>query len=79
MSDLPRILEDKAIEKNKRILEKIMIRLTTNNRSFDQDQYKEVMNQLIRGSGIEEENEKFNRQAFEKLRFLTNMGANKSK
>jgi hypothetical protein len=79
MSDLPRVLEDKAIEKNKRVLEQIMIRLTTNNRSLDQDQHKEVMNQIIKGAGIENKNDQFDRQAFEKLRFLTNMGANKSK
>lgn len=79
MSDLPRLLEDKVIEKNKRVLEQIMIRLTTNNRSLDQDQHKEVMNQIIKSAGIENKNDQFDRQAFEKLRFLTNMGANKSK
>ncbi|WP_034757804.1 hypothetical protein [Rossellomorea vietnamensis] len=79
MADLPRILEDIAIQKNKQILEKIMIQLTTNNRSFDQDEHKQVMNQIIKGAGVEKSNDKFDRQAFEKLRFLTDMGANKSK
>jgi hypothetical protein len=79
MADIPRLLEDLAILKNKEILEKIMIQLTTNNRSFDQDEHKKIMNQLVKGAGIENKNDKFDRQAFEKLRFLTDMGANRSK
>jgi hypothetical protein len=79
MADIPRLLEDKATEKNKQILERIMIQLATNNRSFDQEEYKKMMNQLVKGAGIENKSDKFDRAAMERLRFLTNMGANRSK
>lgn len=79
MADIPRLLEDKAIEKNKQILENIMIQLTTNNRSFDEEEYKKFMGQLVKAAGIEDTSDKFDREAMEKLRFLTNMGANKSR
>jgi hypothetical protein len=79
MADIPRILEDKVLEKNKKILENIMIQLTTNNRSFDEEEYKKFMGQLVKAAGIEDNSDKFDREAMEKLRFLTNMGANKSK
>ena len=79
MADIPRILEDKAIEKNKKILERVMIQLATNNRSFGEDEYKKFMGQLVKGSGQEDNSNKFDRAAMEKLRFLTNMGANRSK
>ncbi|MFE8697983.1 hypothetical protein ACFYKT_16700 [Cytobacillus sp. FJAT-53684] len=71
------MLEEKAKEKNEKILEQIMIHLATNNRSLQEEDYKELMNSLTQ-SLDKKTNETFNREKFEELRLMTNMGANKS-
>jgi hypothetical protein len=77
MVDLPVILEDKAKEKNSRMLEQVMILLATNGRHMEDKEYKEFINNLTKGSGLNEQSDQFDREKFEHLRMLTNMGANR--
>ncbi|KON88944.1 hypothetical protein AF332_20570 [Sporosarcina globispora] len=75
---MPKLLEEKAKEKNEKILEQIFIRLATNNRMFDEENHKQFMNSLMRNlkkqPGLE-----FSRDKMEELRMMTHLGANKSK
>lgn len=72
------MLEEIAKEKNEKIIEQILIRLATNYRMLDEEEYTKFMNNLTRNlksvPGIS-----FNRDKMEELRFMTNMGANKAK
>ncbi|MDK7664379.1 hypothetical protein [Cytobacillus oceanisediminis] len=76
--DLPQLLEEKAKEKNEKILEQIFILLATNQRSLAEDDYKKFISGLTKGfkkqSGLE-----FNRDKMEELRLMTNFGANKTR
>ncbi|MGY6765685.1 hypothetical protein ACW73O_11680 [Faecalibacterium prausnitzii] len=76
MVDLPAILEDKAKEKNAKLLEQVMIRLATNNRFMPDESYKKFMNQVVPDSDQPIEGQ-FSREKFEELRMLTHMGINR--
>jgi transposase len=72
------MLEEKAKEKNEKILEQILIHLATNYRMLKEDEHEKFMNDLTRNlkssPGIS-----FSRDKMEELRFMTNMGVNKAK
>ncbi|MGM0776910.1 MAG: hypothetical protein ACQEXE_10460 [Bacillota bacterium] len=76
--DLPQLLEEKAKEKNEKIMEQILILLATNHRTLAEDDYKKFMSNLTKGlkkqPGLE-----FKRDKMEELRIMTNFGANKTK
>ncbi|KYC94363.1 hypothetical protein B4102_3584 [Heyndrickxia sporothermodurans] len=81
MVDLPFILEEKAKEKSARLLEQIMILIATNGRLMEDDEYKKFINNVTQPISEKEKekepNNQFDRDKFEQLRFLTNMGANR--
>lgn len=76
--DLPQLLEEKAKEKNEKIMEQIFILLATNHRSLGEDDYKKFMNNLTKVLKKQPELE-FDRDKMEELRLMTNLGANKSR
>ncbi|MBU5214959.1 hypothetical protein [Heyndrickxia oleronia] len=77
MVDLPIILEEKAKEKSARLLEQIMILIATNDRHMEEGEYKKLINNITNQLDKQEETCQFDREKFEQLRFLTNMGANR--
>lgn len=77
MVDLPEILEEKAKEKNQKILEKLFLHIAANNRSLEEAEFKKFMNSLSKGADQQQKGDTFDREKFEELRLLTNMGANK--
>jgi hypothetical protein len=76
--DLPKMMEEKAKEKNEKFFEQLLIRLATNNRALSEDEYKKFMNNVTKNLD-KKPNETFDREKFEELRLITNMGANKSR
>jgi hypothetical protein len=78
MSDIPKLLEEQAKEKNQKILEQILIHLATNNRALEEDEYKRFMNRISKALK-QNPNVQFDRDKFEELRLLTDMGANKAR
>lgn len=77
MVDIPVLLEEKEKEKREKNFEQIMILLATNQRHLSDEEYKAFMANIV-PKNTEEESQ-FSREKFEKLRLLTNMGANKSR
>lgn len=76
MVDLPNLLENKAKEKNNKVYEQILILLATNNRSLNEDDHKEFMENITKHIEVKNDDQ-FDREKFEHLRFLTNSGANR--
>jgi len=76
MADIPILLEAKAKEKNNRVYEQILIHLATNNRALNDDDQKEFMRRVTEHISVKQ-NDQFDREKFEQLRFLTNSGANR--
>ncbi|WP_370221990.1 hypothetical protein [Cytobacillus sp.] len=76
--DLPQLLEERAKEKNEKILEQIFIRLATNQRAMEEEEYKKFLKVLTKKlksqPGLE-----FSRDKMEELRMMTHLGANKSR
>jgi hypothetical protein len=72
------MLEEKAKEKNEKILEQILIQLASNYRMLEEDEYKKFINNLTKNlksvPGMS-----FDRNKMEELRLMTNMGINKSR
>jgi hypothetical protein len=78
MVDLPELLEIKAKQKNEVLLEKVLLQLATNNRSLPEDESKKYINNLTKQAG-NHSSDTFDREKFEQLRMMTNMGANRTK
>jgi hypothetical protein len=78
MSDLPELLIDKAKEKNREIFEQILIRLATNYRALEESEYTKFIENISKHARSNQ-TEMFDRDKFEELRFLTNLGANRSR
>ncbi|MBO1515056.1 hypothetical protein [Metabacillus bambusae] len=76
MTDIPKLLEAKAKERNEKIFKQIMVLLATNNRSLNEEKYEEFMKNITKQLDINPVDQ-FDREKFEHLRFLTNSGANK--
>ncbi|MCU9614075.1 hypothetical protein OEV98_10940 [Caldibacillus lycopersici] len=76
MVDLPDILKVKTKEQAARLFEQIMIRLATNQRFMPDDEYKQFVASIMPNENKAVENQ-FNREKFEELRMLTNMGVNR--
>lgn len=76
MTDIPKLLEEKAKQRTKDYLQQIMLHLATNNRFMEESEYKQFIDGLTIGLG-EPVSQEFNREKFEELRMLTNMGANR--
>ncbi|KAB2335087.1 hypothetical protein [Bacillus mesophilum] len=74
MIDIPSLLEEKAKEHQNKLLQQIMIRLATNERYMPDEEYKNFMRNI---TPKEQKEERFDREKFEKLRHITNMGANR--
>lgn len=75
MPDIPRLLEEKNKEKHRALLEQIFIRLATNSRALEEEEYKKFIQSITRNLDLKQENV-FDRDKFEELRFMTNQGAN---
>lgn len=75
MVDLPKIIEAKHKQVVGNRLNNIMMLTATNGRSIEESDYKAYINGLNKSLGVKAE-EKFNRDKFEELRAMTNMGAN---
>jgi hypothetical protein len=78
MADLPKLLEERAKEKNAKVMEQILIQLATNNRALEEDEYKKFMGQIAK-SLKQNPNNEFDRNKMEELRLLTQMGANRTR
>ena len=78
MVDLPKLLEERAKEKNAKMMEQILIHLATNNRSLEESDYKNFMEKLAKNLNTKPNNQ-FDRDKFEELRLLTEMGANRTR
>jgi hypothetical protein len=78
MTDLPKLLEERAKEKNAKMMEQILIHLATNNRALEESDYKEFMEKLAKNLNTKRNNQ-FDRDKFEELRLLTEMGANRTR
>lgn len=78
MADIPKLLQDKAREKSEKLLEQIMMLLATNSRSLEQKEFEEYIKKII-PEEVKQKLETFDRDKFEELRMLTNMGANRSR
>jgi hypothetical protein len=78
MSDLPKLLTEKVQEKYLAIFEQILVRLATNNRGLEESEYKKFVESITKQLKTNQ-TEGFDRDKFEELRFLTNLGANKAR
>jgi hypothetical protein len=78
MIDIPDFLDQRTKQKNARLLEQVMLRIATNNRTMENDEYKKFVNQLTNQAGIKP-NDGFDREKFEHLRMMTNRGINRTK
>lgn len=80
MVDLPKLLEEKAREKNEKLMEKVLIQLATNQRFMEESEFKKFMTQLSQSLNQNQNpNNAFDRNKMEELRFLTQMGANRTR
>jgi hypothetical protein len=78
MVDLVKILETKRKHDALNRLNNVFTILATNNRGMDDAEYKKFISGLNKELGIKSEN-KFNRDKFEQLRAMTEMGGNKAR
>jgi hypothetical protein len=78
MVDLPKLLDEKAKEKNEKLLEQILIHLATNQRSLEEGEFKKFMTKLSKQVNPNQDNA-FDRDKMEELRMLTEMGANRAR
>jgi hypothetical protein len=78
MVDLPTLIEKKRKSIVEQRLGDIFMILATNNRGIEEAEYKTYINNLNKSLGIKIE-EKFDRNKFEELRMMTNMGGNRVK
>lgn len=78
MVDLPKLLEEKAKEKNEKLMEQILIHLATNQRSLEESEFKKFMDGLSKALNRNPNND-FDRDKMEELRMLTEMGANRAR
>jgi len=77
MVDIPHMLEEKMKEKHKELFEKVIIQLATNSRSLEDEEFKKFIEKITKILEVQEKNNQFDREKFEHLRLLTNMGANR--
>jgi hypothetical protein len=78
MVDLPKIIEAARKRDITRRLGDLQMVLATNNRGMEDADYKSYVSGLNKSLGIKAD-QKFDRDKFEELRALTNMGANKAR
>lgn len=77
MVDIPQLIEEKIKMKHRELYENFMILLATNNRSLEDNEFKKFMEDLSKPLMQQKQNSEFDREKFEQLRLLTNMGANR--
>jgi hypothetical protein len=78
MIDLPDFVEKKKQMKAQDNLEQIHMLIATNNRGMEDKEFTSLIETLKKDIGFDlKPNTEFDRDKFEELRFLTNMGANK--
>jgi hypothetical protein len=78
MVDLSKLLEVKRKQNASRRLNDLLMTVATNNRAMDDAEYKKFIGGLNKELGIKAEN-KFNRDKFEQLRAMTEMGGNRAR
>jgi CRISPR/Cas system type I-B associated protein Csh2 (Cas7 group RAMP superfamily) len=76
--DIPKIIEAARKRDIANRLADIYMRIATNNRSIEEADYKAYIGNLNKSLGIKTE-QKFDRDKFEELRALTNMGGNRAR
>ncbi|MBX6361280.1 MAG: hypothetical protein IRZ03_14510 [Acidobacterium ailaaui] len=79
MVDLPAIVDRHRQLRAIQRLEFVGDLIASNNRSLDDSEYKRLMKSLQTEAGFDQRssNDRFDREAFEQLRFLTAQGANR--
>ncbi|MGM0807519.1 MAG: hypothetical protein ACQET8_22700 [Bacillota bacterium] len=78
MIDLPDFVDKKRQMNAQDKLEQLQMYLATNNRGMEDKEYKTLIEFLNKEAGFNfNDNKEFDRDKFEELRFLTNMGANR--
>jgi hypothetical protein len=78
MVDLAKLLEAKRKQSAYSRLNDVFMTIATNNRGMEDSEYKKFIGGLNKELGIKAEN-KFNRDKFEQLRAMTEMGGNKAR
>lgn len=81
MVDIPYLLKKKRQSDVEDYILQMRMTIATNQRVMEDEQYKEFITELMKNiesssSNNEATGEKFDRQAFETLRFMTKQGAN---
>ena len=76
--DLPDFVDKKRHRDAQRFLEEMHARVASNNRNIAEEDYKRYMADLLRASGVKKA-EKFDRDAFERLRSVTASGGNRTR
>jgi hypothetical protein len=76
--DLPDYIAKKGKTKAEDQLKQLMLLQASNQRVMEEEAYSGFVKGLKQNADIREE-EKFNRDKFEELRMLTNLGANKAR
>jgi hypothetical protein len=78
MVDLSKLLEAKRKQSAFSRLNDVFTNIATNNRAMDDAEYKKFISGLNKEVGIKAEN-KFDRDKFEQLRAMTEMGGNRAR
>jgi hypothetical protein len=78
MVDLANLLEAKRKHSAYARLNEVFMTLATNNRGMEDAEYKKFISGLNKEVGVKAET-KFNRDKFEQLRAMTEMGGNKAR
>jgi hypothetical protein len=78
MVDLAKLLETKRKQSAHSRLNDVLTTVATNNRGMDDAEYKKFISGLNKDLGIKAEN-KFDRDKFEQLRAMTEMGGNRAR
>lgn len=78
MVDLQKLLESKRKQDALQQLNSVFMSIATNERTMDDVEYKKLINGLNKTIGIKTA-DKFDREKFEQLRAMTNIGGNKAR
>lgn len=78
MVDIPKRLVNLQKEKKSDYLMNLQLAIASNNRSLENDPFNNLVRNLTKNLEEKNDADKLDRNALEALRFMTNMGANKT-
>lgn len=78
MVDIPRLIKLKQKEKSSDNITKLQLLIASNNRTIEDEAFKDLIRNLTKNLEDKSRQDKLDRNALEALRFMTNMGANKT-